>query len=272
MMRSLWTGASGMIAQQTNVDVIGNNLANVNTTGFKRERLEFKSLLYQMMARADLDPVNEMGTRPVNLQVGLGVRTIATSRMFTPGNFEVTDTPLDFAIEGHGFFVVETPNGRAFTKDGNFKIATTGQESWLVTSDGFIILDTNGEEIRIPVDVQIHDVSVDFFGRFFYSRDGEMHELGHQLDIVQFANNQGLEAVGANLFIQTVASGEPMQESIAGDVGTVSRVLQGVREMSNVQIAREMVDLIVAQRAYEINSRVITTSDEMLQTANQLKR
>ncbi|MCL2702174.1 MAG: flagellar basal-body rod protein FlgG [Defluviitaleaceae bacterium] len=272
MMRSLWTGASGMIAQQTNVDVIANNLANVNTTGYKKERLEFKSLLYQTLAQADLDPANGMGSRPVNLQVGLGVRPVATARMFDRGNLEVTENNLDFAIEGFGFFAVETPNGVAYTRDGCFKLATTVQGSYLVTSDGYMVLSTDGGPIILPPEVTMHDVEVDYRGRFlFMGEEGEQIELGFQLEIVQFSNTQGLEAVGSNLFRETVASGLPLSEP-GGDVPSLSKVIQGVREMPNVQIAEEMVRLIIAQRAYEINSKVISTSDDMLQTANGLKR
>jgi flagellar basal-body rod protein FlgG len=265
-----------MIAQQMNVDTISNNLANVNTTGYKKERLEFKTLLYQTLQQANLDPVNELGTRPVNLQVGLGVRPIATARMFDMGNIEVTNHPLDFAIEGPGFFTVErNVDDIAYTRDGCFKLATSEDGySTLVTSDGYSILDIDGEHIIIPEDVTLNDISVDDLGRFrIKSADPVvgMEELGHQLDIVQFSNVQGLEAIGANLFRPTVTSGEPMPES-EGTVITPSEVHQGVREMANVQVAEEMVRLIVAQRAYDLNSKVITTSDEMLQTANNLKR
>ena len=273
MMRSLWTGASGMTAQQMNVDVIANNLSNVNTTGFKRERLEFKSLLYQNLQMADLDPVNMMGTRPVNLQVGLGVRPMATSRIFSQGGLEITNHHLDFAIEGFGFFAVETSQfGTAYTRDGSFAIAATAAGSYLVTSDGHFILGVNGEPIIIPGEISITDLVVDDFGRISArNADGEVEDLGMRLEIVQFPNAQGLSAIGGNLFVPTVASGVALLE-IEGTVTRPSRIIQGAREMSNVQVAEEMVRLIVAQRAYELNARAITTSDEMLQQANQLKR
>lgn len=273
MMRSLWTGASGMIAQQTNVDTISNNLANVNTTGYKKERLEFKSLLYQTLQRADLDATNNLGSRPINLQVGLGVRPIATSRIFDRGNMEVTDNKLDFAIDGYGFFVVDIGNDNvAYTRDGCLKLSTTDEGSMLVTSDGYPILSVDREPIYIPSEVTLNDISVDPQGRFFIkTADNDQEELGAQLDVVQFPNVQGLEAIGSNLYLTTVASGAEMPES-EGTVVSPSTIIQGAREMPNVQIAEEMVKLIVAQRAYEINSKVITTSDDMLQTANNLKR
>lgn len=273
MMRSLWTGASGMIAQQTNVDTISNNLANVNTTAYKKERLEFKSLLYQTMQRADLDPANQTGTRPVNLQVGLGVRPIATARFFDVGNMEITDNKLDFAIQGSGFFSVRTgEDTSAYTRDGCFKISYTDEGKFLVTSDGYAVLDANGDTIIFPPELMLSDLSIDYLGNFFYTNaEGTREDLGFQLDVVQFSNVQGLEAIGSNLFVETVASGAPMHEA-DGDVTHLSTIQQGMREMSNVLVAEEMVKLIVAQRAYELNSKVITTSDDMLQQANNLKR
>jgi flagellar basal-body rod protein FlgG len=247
----------------------------VNTTAYKKERLEFKSLLYQTLQMADLDPINQMGSRPVNLQVGLGVRPIATARMFDRGSMQVTDNRLDFCIDGYGFFVIETERGTMYTRDGNFKVATSPDGNILVTSDGYTVRNTEGEMIIFPPEVAMSDVSVDYLGMVrvkVVSAEGvEDYEDLTQIDIVQFTNPQGLEAVGGNLFRQTIASGGPIQES-SGEVTTRSQVYQGVLEMPNVQIAEEMVRLIIAQRAYEMNSKVITTSDEMLQIANNLKR
>ncbi len=160
MMRSLWTGASGMIAQQMNVDTISNNLANVNTTGYKKERLEFKTLLYQTLQQASLDPVNELGTRPVNLQVGLGGRAIASARMFDVGNHEVTNHGLDFAIEGQGFFAIERNEEEvAYTRDGTFKMATLEDGTSIIsTSDGYPVLTIDGEHIIIPENVTLEDI------------------------------------------------------------------------------------------------------------------
>jgi flagellar basal-body rod protein FlgG len=202
MMRSLWTGASGMTAQQLNVDVIANNLANVNTVGFKRERVEFKSLLYQTMQRADLDAANP-GGRPVNLQVGLGVRPAATARIFTTGSFQRTDQPLDLAINGDGLFRVNTsiePGAEpefAYTRNGAIKVgpAWDGDEGlMLVTSDGIPFLDIDGEPMVIPPEVSLRDITVTQDGRFTVMIDDEIEELS-QMAIVQFPNVQGLESV-----------------------------------------------------------------------------
>lgn len=272
MMRSLWTAASGMVAQQQNIDTISNNLANVNTYGFKKERMEFKSLLYETMKRADMDAANRGGA-PVNLQVGHGVRTIATSRSFTQGNLEATQHPLDFVIEGQGFFVIQrSPDEVAYTKDGAFKLSITDDGLMLVTSDGYPVLSTDGDLIVFPTDVETKDINVTSTGVFTVVNDiGETEDLGFAMDIVQFSNVQGLEAVGANLYMTTPSSGEPMSEA-AGDTVRLSNIVQGYLEMSNVQVAEEMVKLIVSQRAYELNSKAIQTSDDMLQTANNLKR
>ena len=274
MMRSLWTAASGMTAQQFFVDNISHNLSNVNTTGFKRGRVEFQSLLYQTMRRADLDPANMTG-RPVNLQVGLGVRPVAVSRMFTQGSLQRTDIMLDFAIEGDGFFVVrrnEDPEQIFYTRDGSFKLSPVDDGLMLSTSMGYPVLDVDGEPIIFDDDVSWHNVFMDDSGNFFHNTlDGETEALGFQMQLVQFTNPQGLESIGANLFAMTVASGPALLEA-EGDVILLSRVHQGVLEMSNVNVAEEMVDMIRAHRAYDLNARAITTSDEMLQTANGLKR
>ena len=271
MMRSLWTAASGMTAQQNNVDLIANNLANVNTTGFKRSRMEFKSLLYQTMQRATIDPVTGFAG-PSNLQIGLGVRPIATTRNFEVGNLERTDNNLDFAINGPGFFMVQrTEDMLTFTRDGNFRLSLEDGGVMLTTAEGFPILGVDEAPIIIPDDVNLATMVVDEFGNIFFTEDGEAVDLGLQIALVQFANPQGLEAIGSNLFIQTVSSGDFVLEA-DGDTPALSQLLQGVIESSNVHIAEEMVRLIVAQRAYEMNSRAIQASDEMLQQANNLRR
>jgi flagellar basal-body rod protein FlgG len=272
MMRALWSAASGMSAQQLNVDNITHNLSNVNTTGFKRERLEFQSLLYETMTRASLDPANMTG-RPVNLQVGHGVRPVATSRMFAQGSLQRTDNSLDFAIEGNGFFTIQRSFGEiAFTRDGSFKLSPMDEGLTLVTSSGYLVLNEDGGPIVFPEDVDWINVMVDETGAFWHNTTEAMIDLGLRMQVVQFPNVQGLEAVGGNLLIETIASGAPMSEADGDGVTVFSRIHQGLLEMSNVQVAEEMVNIIIAQRAYDLASRAIHTSDEMLQTAVNLRR
>lgn len=272
MMRSLWTAASGMAAQQMNVDTISNNLANVNTTGYKKERLEFKSLLYQTLRRADLDPANQTG-QPVNLQVGLGVRPIAVTRIFSQGNFESTGNQTDFAISGEAYFVVErSPGEVVYTKDGTFVLSIAPDGMALVTSDGFPVLDTTGAPIVLPAEYTLSHLSFSDDGAISYTDpDGTVVDLGIQMALVRFQNPQGLEALGSNLFGTTIASGAALYEA-EGASTVPSRIVQGYIEMSNVAVAEEMVRLIIAQRAYELNSKAITATDEMLQTANSIRR
>ncbi len=272
MMRSLWTAASGMVSQQQNVDTISNNLANVNTNGYKKERMEFKTLLYDTIQRADLDAANRTG-RPVNLQVGGGVRPVATARIFSQGNLERTDYQLDLAIQGDGFFVVSRAQDQpAYTKDGAIKLSPTDEGLMLVTADGYPFLSVDDEPIYLPNEISVKDVIIQDDGRIFYTdTNKEQIDTGYQLQVVQFTNVQGLEAIGANLYSTTPAVGNIFRE-VDGEVNKVSVVMQGVLELSNVLIANEMVNLIVAQRAYELNSKAITTSDDMLQQANNLKR
>ena len=272
MMRSLWTAASGMICQQCNVDTISNNLANVNTIGYKKERLEFKTLLYETLMRADLDPANQTG-RPVNLQIGHGVRPVSTSRIFTQGNLERTDNSNDMAIEGDGFFVVDRGGGNlAYTKDGSMKVSVSGNGGMLVTSEGYPYLGIDDAPIVIPSNVSVKDLTVDEQGRLSYvDARGQNQGLGLQIKLVQFSNPQGLESSGSNLMLATAASGPELIEA-NGEANRASRIMQGVVEMSNVAVAEEMVSLIMAQRAYDINAKAIVASDEMLQGANNLKR
>ena len=273
MMRSLWTAASGMNAQQLAVDTIANNMANVNTTGHKRERIEFQSLLYQTLQGAGQNP-EVVGNRPANLQVGHGVRAVASTRNFSMGTLEPTGNNVHFAINGNGFFTIDRGDGtQAFTRDGAFNLSPLPSgELALVTNDGFFVLDSNGNQILFPGTLNLQDLMVNTQGGFtFRTPEGDIEDMGIQFGLVQFSNRQGLEAIGGNQFIETVASGAPMIEA-AGEVGRVSNILQGHLERSNVQIAEEMVDLIVSQRAFEVNSRVIQASDEMLQQASQLRR
>lgn len=272
MMRALWTAASGMESQQLNVDNISNNLANVNTVGYKKSRMEFKSLLYETMQRAGIDE-NGAG-RPVNLQVGHGVRPIASVKNYSIGNIEMTQNPLDIAIDGEGFFAVLGPNEETlYTRDGSFKISIVEDEAMLVTSDGYPVLGVDEEPIYFEPDVNIDELILSEDGIFSYvDPDGETVELEEaQLQIVQFSNRAGLEDVGRNLLRANTASGEPLFE-VDDEVNRRSSLIQGSLESSNVQVVEEMVKLIVAQRAYEMNSKAIQTSDDMLAQANQLKR
>lgn len=264
-MRALWTAASGMKAQQLNMDVISNNLANVNTTSYKRQKVEFKDLLYANLKTTNL--IDGEGI-PVNLQVGHGVMPVATTRMFTTGNLERTDNPFDMAIDGEGFFVIEDPNGNLFyTRDGNFKLSVEFDEMRLVTSDGYTVL--SDFEDAIYFDEDMRDITVNENGLITAKiGDGEIEEIA-TIALVKFINPEGLEAVGKNLYIETVASGEPI---FMEDEERTSNIIQDYLETSNVQIVDEMVRLITAQRAYEINSKTIQTADEMLGMANNLRR
>jgi len=271
MMRSLWTAASGMTSQQLNVDTIANNLANVNTTSFKKERIEFKSLLYETMLKANTDE-NGKG-RPVNLQVGHGVRPSATVKTFSQGNIEGTSNPFDFAIEGRGFFEIKGPNnGKMFTRDGGFKISVVDDEFMLVSTEGYPVMGENDEPLKIPAEVDLTKLEIKSDGSMGYlNGESEFEDLDMKFKIVQFRNPVGLEAVGGNFYKTTPASGEGRSEAEIEGIKK-SELRQGFKEGSNVQVVQEMVNLIVAQRAYEVNSKAIQASDEMLTLANQLKR
>ncbi|WP_432409594.1 flagellar basal-body rod protein FlgG [Wukongibacter sp. M2B1] len=265
MMRALWTAASGMKAQQLNLDTISNNLANVSTVGFKKQRIEFKDLMYEKLRTTDF---NEGEGKPVNLEVGHGVMPSATVRSFTSGSFEQTNNELDVAIDGDGFFVVRDENDNLlFTKDGTFKLSVDDGEARITTSDGYF-LQSDAGDVELGEDVA--EITIDANGSIYVKRSDsdEVEDLGDQLMIVKFPNPAGLENIGKNLFKETTASGEYV-ESFEGDGG---EILQGFLETSNVQVVEEMIKLITAQRAYEINSKSIQTSDEMLQMANNLRR
>ncbi len=266
MMRALWTAASGMTAQQLNVDVVSNNLANVNTTGYKKERVEFKDLLYETMDRAYM--LDGKG-KPVNLQVGHGTTAVATLKSFAKGNFEETKNPLDFAIDGEGFFMIMGPKGQIlYTRDGSFKASVTEEGQKITTAEGYPVLDENGNEIVLNIDISKLNAGPD--GSLSYTDEsGVAVDLGQRLGVVKFPNRAGLESVGGNFYMQNSASGLPAAD---WELGERSVVTQGFIESSNVQVVEEMVKLIVAQRAYEINSKAIQAADEMLGQANNLKR
>jgi len=264
MMRALWTGASGMIGQQFNINTIANNLANVNTTGFKKNRTDFEDLLYQTNQLAGT-PATELTVYPTGIQVGAGVRVSATPKEFTQGPLQSTGGVSDMAIEGEGFFRVLNLDGTyAYTRDGSFKIDDNGQ---LVTSDGYKVL----PELILPPNFVRDSLTISQDGRVTVKVAGNDNPITvGQIELYRFVNPAGLEAVGQNLFKVTNASGN----AIAGRPGFdgMGRVEQKFLEMSNVSVVREMVDMIVAQRAYEMNSKTIQTSDTMLGIANNLKR
>lgn len=264
-MRALWTAATGMKSQQFNIDTIANNLSNVNTTSYKTQRAEFKDLFYTTLKRNN--QIDEEGS-PVNLEVGHGVMTVATRRDFRPGSFMETNGPLDVAIDGDGFFGVLMPNEEIrYTRDGSFKLSVDIDEGMLVTSEGHIVLDEDDNEIYF--ESEMTDISIDELGYITgVDEDGENVEIA-RLKLVQFTNPDGLLAEGSNLYSATMASGEEIPIDAEEMDG---RILQGYLEGSNVQVVDEMVKMITAQRAYEISSKAIQTSDEMLQLVNNLKR
>jgi flagellar basal-body rod protein FlgG len=264
MMRSLWTAASGMTGQQFNIDTISNNLANVNTTGFKEMRADFEDLLYQTQKLAGT-PATEATVVPTGVQVGHGVKPAATQQIFTQGALQDTGNPADMAIEGEGFFrVVQYDGTYGYTRDGAFKIDSNGQ---LVSSDGYKLT----PEVILPEGFINESLNISQDGRITVKVAGsdDPIEVG-QLEVYRFVNPAGLQAIGQNLLKVTNASGD----AIAGRPGFdgMGKVLQKYLEMSNVSVVKEMVNMIVAQRAYELNSRAIQTSDSMLATATSLKR
>lgn len=281
MLRSLWTGASGMIAQQTSVDTISNNLANVNTVGYKKETVEFRSLLYQKLQTETTDHNGD--PKPVIGQVGSGVRTGAITSRFTQGNLTQTDEPFDLAIDGEGFFAVRTPNGEtAYTRNGSLLFAIASDGLALTNSEGYPLLDTTGTPIVLPGTTDVSKISIDVDGKVieavdepYKAADGTTkynteHVTRAQLGIVQFNNPSGLMKVSGSMYQQSMASGEPRME-VEDEVLKRSVIRSGYLEASNVQTVDEIVNLIVSQRAYEMNSKVITASDQMLQQANNLR-
>lgn len=259
MMRALNTAATGMAAQQRNIDVISNNMANVNTTGFRKVRAEFQDLMYQTM-RAPGGTTAAGNTLPTGLQVGQGVRNVATQTSFVQGTLTQSDNPLDLAIEGSGFFAVQQPNGSiGYTRAGNFKVDAQGQ---LVNVDGFPLQPS----IQIPIDATSVGVSPD--GIVSVTQPGQTvaTEVG-RLQLATFANVGGLQAMGRSLFTDTAASGQAIISTPGQDgLGTIAG---GFLEGANVEIVNEMIDLISSQRAYEINQKVITAADEMLRKVSE---
>lgn len=257
MNPGLRASASGMKAQQTRIDAIANNLANVNTTAFKRSRANFEDMLYETLQGSQL--VRYEGTETLApIQIGRGVRLADVQRIQTQGTFETTDNPFDLAIEGDGFFQIQMPNGMVgYTRDGTFtRAADTGA---LVTHAGFVLQ----PEVNIPPEATQVTISQTGIVSAIMGNTGQQVELG-QIELVRFANSSGLLSLGGNNYQATPASGDPMTGNPM-DEG-FGQVVQGALESSNVEIVQEMVDMIAAQRAYEVNSKAIKTAEEMIQT------
>ena len=320
MMRSLWTAASGMLSQQTNLDTIANNLSNINTVGFKKETTEFKSLLYQTLREDSYDSEGE--PKAIGVQVGSGVRNSAITAQFSQGSFTATDNPFDIAIEGRGFFMIRDNNGEtAYTRNGSFQLSVGVNGLTLTNSQGNPVLSREGNEIVMNPEWSIEDISINENGQVLHMRnvvqvydandnlkwledskgniidkDGKIitqaannarangtdttryslrdvttYDVMGVLGLAQFNNPAGLKKSGGTFLYESDASGEPRIEGV--DTGVrFSKTKQGYLEASNVQAVDEMVNMIVAQRAYELNSKIITASDEMLQQANNLRR
>lgn len=262
MIRSLFTAATGMEAQRINIDVVANNLANVNTTGFKRGRADFQDLLYQNV-RTPGAASAEGFQIPSGIQVGLGVRPVAVQKIFEQGDFARTGNQLDLVIEGDGFFQVPKPDGEmAYTRSGSFKLDSEGR---VVTSDGYPI----DPAVTIPSNATSITIGTD--GKVTVTQAGSTAptQVG-QITLARFTNPGGLKSIGRNLFLATDASGEAITANPGVDgMGTVG---QGFVELSNVNVVEEMVNMIVSQRAYEINSKAVQASDEMLQSINNMRR
>jgi flagellar basal-body rod protein FlgG len=261
-MRALSIGATGMAAQQMNIEVIANNIANLSTTGFKESRVEFQDLLYQNM-RSVGSASSDTGTiLPSGLQVGLGVRPAATYRINSQGSLSSTSNPLDLAINGQGYFQVQLPDGTtAYTRAGSMQLNATGQ---LVTADGYTVLPS------VTVPSTATSVTVNASGQILAAISGQTAQqtLG-QLQLANFVNPVGLDAIGNNLLKETQASGSPTTGNPQST--SLGSIVQGSLEQSNVDVVSEVTNLISAQRAYEMNSKVINTADQMLNTTNQMK-
>jgi len=260
MLRSLWTGTTGMHTQQLNIDVIANNLANVSTTGFKKSRADFQDLLYQTLKVPGSQTSTDTES-PTGILIGLGVKPAAVTKVFTQGDLILTENELDIAIEGNGFLQIEMPNGNtSYTRSGALKRDSNGR---MTNSDGYPVLPS----ITIPDGAQQITISETGLVSAIIGDDTESTELG-TLELAIFTNNSGLSAIGKNLFEETAASGTP-QVGTPGDDG-YGTLLQTYLEGSNVNIVEELASMITTQRAYEINSKTIQTSDEMMQTTNNL--
>lgn len=261
MIRALYSAGSGMTAQQMNVDTIANNLANANTTGFKMRQMQFQDLLYQNF----IQPGSSAGSQtlvPSGLQIGMGTRAASNEIIFTQGSFQETDNPLDLVIQGKGFFQVRVPTGEtAYTRDGSFQLDKDGN-----------VVDASGDPLipNITIPAQAQSIAIAADGTVTYSQPGQTaSQTAGQIQLANFANPAGLNSIGNNLFKATDASGDPTVGNPAGQEGLGS-LLQGYTENSNVSVVQEFINMIVSQRAYEANSKVVKASDEMYQAVNNL--
>jgi flagellar basal-body rod protein FlgG len=261
MIRALYSAASGMAAQQTNVDNIANNLANANTNGFKMRRAQFQDLLYQNYVQ----PGAAAGSQtivPSGLQIGLGTRTASNEIIFTQGNFQETDNPLDLVIQGKGFFQVQLPNGQlAYTRDGGFQLDKDGN-----------VVDAGGNPLSpsITIPAQAQSITIAPDGTVSYTQPGQTTaQVAGQIQLANFANPAGLNSIGQNLFQQTDASGAPTIGLPGGQEGN-GTLMQGYVEGSNVSVVEEFINMIVSQRAYEASSKVVKAADEMYQQVNNV--
>ncbi len=259
MMRSLWTAATGMVAQQMNMDVIAHNLANSNTTGFKKSRANFEDMMYQNIVSPGSETSNDTLV-PTGIQLGLGAKAVSVQKIFSQGNFVNTENPLDLAIEGKGFFKVLRGSDEVYTRAGSFKM---DQDGYLVDSEG------NRLQPEISIPPEAVSVNIDSGGKVTAVDQNGKVLVSATINTYKFANPGGLLSVGHSYFVPTEASGD----AIEGEPGTegYGAILQGFLENSNIDVVEEMVNMIVGQRAYEANSKVIKTSDEMLRMANNVK-
>ena len=259
MHKALWVSKTGLAAQDMSLATISNNLANVSTTGFKKDRAVFQDLIYQVQRQPGAQS-SQNTQLPSGLQLGTGVRTVGTQKMFTQGDLQQTEQPLDWAINGRGFFQIQMPDGRtAYSRDGTFHIDSQGQ---IVTGNGYLL----DQGFVIPDQTKTVTVSTDGIVQVVSQGDQEPVEIG-QLEMVDFVNPAGLEAIGDNLYLATAASGEAQAGTPAYD--GFGSIMQGFLETSNVTIVEEMVDMIATQRAYEMNSKVVSTADQMLSFITQ---
>lgn len=262
MIRALRTAATGMAAQEMMVDTISNNLANINTTGFKKAKAEFQDLIYHNQRAIGAENVQGV-SRPTEIQIGHGTASVSIQKMFSQGDVTATDNPLDIAIDGDGFFQIIRNDGElSYTRDGTFKLSADGR---MVTSDGWLM----EPEVSIPADAREIQVSQDGVISVVSGSEVAPVEIG-RIELARFINPAGLKNLGGNLYAPTASSGEPITATPGSE--QLGNLRQGYLELSNVQVVEEMVNLIVAQRAYEINSKAIRTTEEMLTTASNLRR